>query len=959
MDTRGGTGQPAVHAPMEDPTHDPVIPDPRDGDWGRLKASVRGALFGRKPAPATIGRFTVLKELGRGGMGIVYSAYDDELERKVAIKLLDAEHEAGSEGRARLLREAQAMARLSHPNVIPVFEVGTHDGDVFIAMEYVRGQTLRGWLAQAPRAHREILEVFAQAGAGLAAAHAAGLVHRDFKPDNVLVGPQGRARVVDFGLARPPQDEHQDDSEAETTGSPPEFTVTQKTGGLLDSPLTRDGAVVGTPAYMAPEQHVVEATDARSDQFSFCVALYEALYGERPYGGETLHDLGLAVARGTRRPEPASARVPTWIRDIVVRGLSVNPADRHPDMAALLAALRRDPAIKRRRGLVAAAGVLAVVGSLGGGVWLGGASPGIRECQPVAEKVAGVWDDSRRESLRRAFTTSGMTGSDRSWQEIQSRLDGFLSGWMETYHQVCGPTGELGPGETTALEARRTCLDWRIDDLDRSLGLLLQAGSDTLAAGGDLIRLLPSPSLCGDARNVAGLIAPAKDEASRQETLAILAGLARARVAMRGERMEKSRAEARAAVERARALEDRALEGRALLVLQRAEHHMGANAAAVETVREAALAAETSGADRLYVMAALAAVEALTLGEYRVTEAEQWMKRAEAMREQLGPDPALDHEMAYVRGTFALMRDDGEQALVELQRALDLGEKVHGRMSIELLRTLNNYAVALRFKDDMETATHLLERQREIVEAEFGQESVHTAFALMNLGSTRMMLGEVDAAMALGQEAVSIMDRVVAVDNPRLALAHLVYGSSLEQAGRMSEALAEYEIAVAVVDKAGFDIQAVRSYFSLQRVLHDFGRFEDALAVGRRARQVFERQFSGIELAKDRQYAHLLGMMALEAVLAGQPEEGRTLARRAIELHEQRGAPSAASNLPRYALLRAMDRAGEPVTALLAQIQEAADAPHHDSPSEMMPSGKRITDEMRAWLERRYRGSSR
>src|SRR5690349_17448959 len=185
----------------------------------------------------TVGRFVVLQRLGEGGMGVVYTAYDPELDRKVAIKLL----KSAEEGHARLLREAQAMARLQHPNVIAVHDVGTLPGNrVFVAMELVAGATLRGWLKAAPRAWREVIAIMRQAGVGLAAAHDAGLVHRDFKPDNVLVGDDGRVRVMDFGLAR-------------LGAADPELSSGSHDTGPLSTPLTMAGTVVGTPAYMAPE----------------------------------------------------------------------------------------------------------------------------------------------------------------------------------------------------------------------------------------------------------------------------------------------------------------------------------------------------------------------------------------------------------------------------------------------------------------------------------------------------------------------------------------------------------------------------------------------------------------------------------------------------------------------------------------------------------------------------------
>ncbi|HVV84724.1 MAG TPA: serine/threonine-protein kinase, partial [Kofleriaceae bacterium] len=250
--------------------------------------------------PARLGRFEVLGRLGQGGMGQVLRARDPQLGREVALKLLHADLDAAQAphhaevARRRLLREAQAMARLDHPNVIGVHEVGEDGGRVFLVMERVSGTTLGGWLAAAPRGWREVLAVFAQVGAGLAAAHAAGLVHRDVKPDNILVGDDGRVRVTDFGLVGV-------DGVSGPPARPGERDEVDPTGATRESlppPLTHEGALVGTPGYMAPEQVRGRAADARSDQFGLCVTLYEALFGRAPFAGGSYRERMLAVLDG-------------------------------------------------------------------------------------------------------------------------------------------------------------------------------------------------------------------------------------------------------------------------------------------------------------------------------------------------------------------------------------------------------------------------------------------------------------------------------------------------------------------------------------------------------------------------------------------------------------------------------------------------------------------------------------
>ncbi|MCW5809060.1 MAG: serine/threonine protein kinase, partial [Deltaproteobacteria bacterium] len=275
-----------------------------------------------------LGRFNILDILGAGGMGIVLAAYDPHLDRKVAIKILRTR--GMSQGRrereaARLLREARALAQLSHPHVVTVYDAGTIDDHVFIAMEYIAGQTLRSWLLAAPRSVDEILEVYVKAGRGLAAGHAVGVIHRDFKPDNVLVGHDGRVRVIDFGLAQPPRRDDADVSAAGAAARAPS-TPNDETAGAL----------FGTPTYMAPEQHDRAEIDGRTDQFAFCVALYEALYKRLPFDGATYYELVANVTSGELRPPPEDAGVPKRVASVLGRGLARDPARRFPSMDALL-----------------------------------------------------------------------------------------------------------------------------------------------------------------------------------------------------------------------------------------------------------------------------------------------------------------------------------------------------------------------------------------------------------------------------------------------------------------------------------------------------------------------------------------------------------------------------------------------------------------------------------------------
>jgi eukaryotic-like serine/threonine-protein kinase len=323
-----------------------------------------------------LGRYVVHERLGAGGMGVVHAAYDPVLDRRVAVKLLRADRST-EDLRARLLCEARAMARLSHPNVMPIYDVGVHGRRVFIAMELVRGSTLRRRI-DAATPWREVIGAYLQAARGLAAAHAAGLVHRDFKPDNVLCGEDGRVRVADFGLAGvdPPA----------ARGSAPRFDADTVTG-----------AVLGTPRYMAPEASRGEPVDARADQFSFCVSLFEALFDAHPYAVATPDErAGRARRRELARPARRIA-VPRRVQRAIARGLSARPEDRHPSMTALADALERAITPRRRWPWLALAGTAGTAGTIVAlALALASAGPASRPAAPLEGIASPAGSCTRR-----------------------------------------------------------------------------------------------------------------------------------------------------------------------------------------------------------------------------------------------------------------------------------------------------------------------------------------------------------------------------------------------------------------------------------------------------------------------------------------------------------------------------------------------------------------------------------
>ncbi|HEY2902233.1 MAG TPA: bifunctional serine/threonine-protein kinase/formylglycine-generating enzyme family protein [Polyangia bacterium] len=313
-----------------------------------------------------VGRYLVVERLGAGAMGVVYAAYDPKLDRKIALKLLRPKEGVGDQARrtARLEREAQAIAKLSHPNVVGIFDVGVHEGQVFMAMEYLAGGTLHDWVAAKKRPWREIVKMFIEVGHGLAAAHVEGLIHRDFKPENVLLDKNGAPKVVDFGLVRLSAAADLTESgaiERSASGESESQSVEPSPRAGGSASLTRTGALTGTPAYMAPEQFLGKPIDARTDQFAFCVALYEALYGERPFAGETVLSLADSVTEGRMRALAKGTDVPAWVRACVIQGLRVDPTERYSEIDQLLAVLANDPIARRRRRLLIVAASMSLV----------------------------------------------------------------------------------------------------------------------------------------------------------------------------------------------------------------------------------------------------------------------------------------------------------------------------------------------------------------------------------------------------------------------------------------------------------------------------------------------------------------------------------------------------------------------------------------------------------------------
>jgi tetratricopeptide (TPR) repeat protein/tRNA A-37 threonylcarbamoyl transferase component Bud32 len=834
-----------------------------------------------------IGRYLVLSRLGAGGMGVVLAAYDPELDRKVAIKLLRAGRGGGDEGKARLLREAQAMAQLSHPNVISVFDVGTLGEQVFFAMELVVGRTLRAWQAVEGRGAREVLAVYLAAGRGLSAAHAAGLHHRDFKPENVLVGDDGRVRVLDFGLARA-RDDAATAARTRTgavraleTAVPAEGS-TEETGAgrLLSLQLTRDGAVLGTPAYMAPEQHLGSTTDARTDQFSFCVALWEGLCGERPFAGESVPALALAVLDGKLREDGNAARIPPWIRRLLVRGLAPDPEQRWPDMGALLAALERDPARRRRQvalgiGFAAAiAGTAAVVAYTSG--------PGEELCAPTRDPLAGVWDPPRRQAMESAFADTGLPYAADVWATVATTLDEYTVAAVAQQREACEAAVVRQEQSLDLMRRRHACLDRRLQEVEALGNLLLRADEGVVRKAAQAVGALLPLSHCADAEALSTGLDPPLEGERAARVQEVDAAVARGRALAQLGRVRDALPIVEQAAAQADALEHRPSQARARYQLGVLRRDAGEHAAARATLLEAARLAERAHDDRLVASALGAVVHVVGHGLARTDEALEWGEFADAALERIGDDPRVRADLESGLGAamwkanrLGPAREHFERALA-LQRAaeppdpervaaslnnlasvafserhwaaaetlfaeaLALRESRVGRHHPELAGLFQNLGAVKTRQNQLEEALGYFERAAEIQRAAFGADHPDYAAMVSNRGVVLLRLGRLDAAERDLRAALALRERRLGPEHDTVAASLVNIASAQVARGRPEEALADYDRAIAITRKALGDDhpQLANALASSAQLLDDLDRPRVALDRAREAERI-------------------------------------------------------------------------------------------------------------------------
>ncbi len=716
------------------------------------------------PSGGIVGRYIIVERLGAGGMGVVYAAYDPELDRKVAIKLLH-EHQRGSfdstadSAQRRLLREAQAMARLDHINVVSVHDVGEFSGGVYVAMEFIDGETLAAWLARERPQWRAVLQRFVDAAAGLSAAHNKGLIHRDFKPDNVMVGVDGRVRVMDFGLAR---EVDRDDSE-------PAEVFSESSSGRreLGTPLTEAGSLMGTPAYMAPEQHMREEVGPAADQFSFCVALWQAVYGQHPFGGDSRIDLALRVIKGDVL-DPGATSVPAWLRVLLERGLCRDASARFESMDALCEAVNRGLRRTRRRPLWAGVGALAIVGAGGMVLDRASAQQRVADCAEAGREILQTWSPEARASLTASVQAVEVSYAADTAARTVSQLDQWAAKWTAYREESCKADRVRADAEPALAERGAECFEDRRFQLELLLENLVDVDASVVRELVAVSARLPRIEACADPEALRRW--PAETPAQRESLRALRRELSRVEALRVTMRLEEAKEAAVQVVSHAEELGNPAYLARARLALGEVMFRQGdyddAEATLRTTFSEAGVIDELETAARAasaltYIVGYLGARS----GEGLVWSAAQGVY-VERMEAEPGQWTAV---WASQRGAVMLNAGKYAEAEALMTQALSLQQAELGPDHPKAISTQNNLAAIARKQGDLDRAVELQRRALAATERAWGPEHPNTAAALGNLGAFLRDTNDVEASEVALLRAIEIVDDAYGRAHPKVA----------------------------------------------------------------------------------------------------------------------------------------------------------------------------------------------
>lgn len=768
-------------------------------------SSITGPHRPASEIPRTLGRYTVLDRLGAGATGVVFTAYDPQLDRRVAVKLL--KYEGGDKARESLLAEARALGKLAHPNVVAVHDVGEVDNRAFIAMAFVDGSTLRDWSEDKDVGTR--IDALVGAARGIAAAHAAGLVHRDVKPDNIIIDhAEQRPRVADFGLAQKRHTDTQD----------PNVDLTER----------RTLGLVGTPAYMAPEVLEGKAADERSDQFSFCVTAWEILYGSRPFG-DSVGAIVLAQERAEPLKAPADSTVPKWIHSGLLRGLSIDPDARWPDMPALVAALTADPSAGRRSvARLASTGVFVALVTTGVVMALGSSEP----CQDGAAQLDSAWSDTHRQQVQQGIDAVDAPFAAATGARVLGRLDGYATDWLSAYEDAC-TAHTRGEQSGELLDLRMACLNRSRDELGTFASSLRDADVAALEHADDAVGALSPIRLCNDVEGLRQRAPLPKDVKVRQELAAIEASLAQVRTASRLRRGDGAIEDVRGLVERSVATgylptvaraelqlglmhlatresdESRAALERAWHVALRADEPVVATRAAIASVgvlgfdNHSRAAADMRAGDARVFIQRIAQTDPASAVDFEMdlaveeakaalrspdrSEADGIARRAIDRLRADAPDDLRIPALVGIRGWVAQGDKDFEGALVYYEDALATVERVYGADHPSTATVHNNVGLVLKNLERFDEATKHLRRAVQIVEPFAPDDDPRLFMYLRNLGNAHLAAGDDEAA-------IEFLDRAYATATPdepalwTLQFQYLQYTRALRRLGHTEAA---------------------------------------------------------------------------------------------------------------------------------------------------------------------------
>ena len=840
---------------------------------------------------APLGRYVLEERLGAGGMGVVFAARDPELDRLVAIKVLHARARTKTtEGRARLVREAQAMAKLSHPGVVSVFDVGEHEGRVFVAMELLDGVTLDQWLAAKPRTTDAIVDVMLQAGRGVAEAHAAGFVHRDLKPSNVMITTDGRAVVMDFGLARAL---HGDGSSLEPTRTSLSDDAVSSLSASATNGLTRAGVIMGTPAYMAPEQHVGKIPDVRADQFSFCATMWEALQGKRAFTANKLKEL--ARQKVHQGPATVAERpVPDRIASVLRRGLSPEPGRRYATMTRLLDALERARRPRTHwRWVLGATGIVGMTAVLVLDPTVGETES--QRCQTETSRIAELWTPARQRTIAEAFTATDVVYADDAWRSASGMLDDYVRAWETAHHEACAGQSD----DTALLDLQMACLSRAEASLAATLDRLARADPSAVEHAVGQVSSLPALSRCSDPGALHVEVAPPTDPEVAAEVEALRAELEEIAVEEKAGHFGDALPAAQQVVQRARELSYAPLLAEALLRQGSVQISLGDHESATESWSEAAWVASGAGADALAADAAIRLVHITAQEGADEDGAFEWARHARAWLGRTTPDPLAEARLASNIGIIHSSFGRFAEAATHFEEAWQAKRAILGDDHPEVAGALENVGIAYSGMGRFEEGLDFTRRAYETFERLLGPQHPDVGHSLGNLGGVYDQMGRHAEALALYRRALEIHETSLGPEHPLVATGCDAVGQALSSMARFAEARTLHERALAInLEHFGeHHPEAAWAYGNLGIVADQMGDHEGALRYyGRSLAILIEVYGEGHEMVGATHVHRAMSMVELDRVDEAMTEVELGLSMQQALLGEMHPATASALN---------------------------------------------------------------